>query len=284
MDIYIRICIYIYKRNVYEDRLCKRLYVMEPKRRLVAAVVDLCVFFIVSLSSTVALSSDPRVLWVCAPVLLSSTVLNKSICTSRSSTVLTRFKIAKVVSAVLATVVVNVAQSRAVPHELVRACLAVNILEASAVHLVTRKLYAVPALVCSAVLVSRLWWMRDGARIESVANGRFPFPLPHSWILSYTLWNVAFVYDVGFSLSFGLILVSAYVSAVWIQGSSGMWLSARTYSLLVNQWLRGTQPLWIYVPNGESIVTDKEGDNTSRDRYVGLALSVVSLCSLGLST
>ena len=85
----------------------------------------------------------------------------------------------------------------------------------------------------------------------------FIFSLSPAWIALYTTWNAAFCYGAGFAWSFRLIGITHLVVAC-VLGDWNTWLGARTYSLVLNQVLRGARVTRIYTP-GESFVTKAEG-------------------------
>ena len=83
---------------------------------------------------------------------------------------------------------------------------------------------------------------------------------------------------VGFAWSFVLILITPLLVSA---GNPTIWLGARTYSLVLNQALRGMRALWIYEP-GMSFVTKKENapSTDQRIRVVWGVVNVAVVCFL----
>ena len=100
-------------------------------------------------------------------------------------------------------------------------------------------------------------------------TGMFHFALAWGWILMYTSWNAAFAYGVGFAWSFRLVLLIPVLVALYFDQedaavASTAWLGARTYSLGLNQALRGAQFTYVFKP-GASFVTKPENAPTTND-------------------
>lgn len=243
-----------------------------------AMFVDVLVFFVTSFFMTFVVVGDFRWLWILAP-LASIRIWQMRGWKSKTSGILTGFKLLKIVSSAIAVVLVNYGQTNKVPDFAVNLCLGINILEAVLTDLQVQGKYGIPNAMSGLLLVSNLWNHEAGQQ-TMVKNGYFLFTLSKSWVIGYTLWNGAFVHGVGLSLSFGLILFTPYVVAFWILNMPNVWLSARTYSLVVNQGLRGGQLFWIFVPNGKSAVTDLEGDNTTRNQRVRLIWGTFNLVAI----
>jgi hypothetical protein len=72
-------------------------------------------------------------------------------------------------------------------------------------------------------------------------------------------------------------LITPYILSYWVLSNPETWLLARTYSLVVNQGLRGSQMFWIFVPDGNSVITDAEGDNASGNQRVRLLWGLANL-------
>jgi hypothetical protein len=105
-------------------------------------------------------------------------------------------------------------------------------------------------------------------------DGVFIAPLSKQWVFVYTTWNAAFCYGVGFAWSFCLILVTPLAVSATL-GLPNAWLGARTYSLVLNQVLRGSRALWIFVP-GASYITKAE-NTPSTNQHVRMAAGVTNL-------
>lgn len=238
------------------------------------AFLDVFAFFVISFSVTLVVARRFWWLWLVAPM-LSVRIWLKAGWESKTSAALTAFKTMKIMSSIAALLLVNYGQISRVSDYAISLCLGINMFEAVLTDLSIQGKYAVPNAISGLLLILRLFGHEAG---QQIAHGDlFRFSLSESWVIGYSLWNAAFVYGVGLSLSFGLILFVSYISAFWIMGMPDLWLSLRTYSLAINQGLRGSQLIWIFVPDGKSVITDMEGDNITRNQQFRLFWGAINL-------
>lgn len=156
---------------------------------------------------------------------------------------------------------------------IIASVLGINILEAVITDFLTDIKYGWPNATCELLLICILPKQKQ----ELQFNNIFLFHLNNIWVIIYTLWNAVFVYGVGFSLSFCLILLTPLIVCL-ILNQPNAWLGARTYSLILNQILRGSELLYIYKP-GKSYITKIEG-LVSTNQTIRLLLGSVNLVLL----
>ena len=78
------------------------------------------------------------------------------------------------------------------------------------------------------------------------------FPLSHSYIFLYNMWNGAFTYSSQFSMSTRMILIVPCIITYIL--SIEVWLAARCLSLMLNMILRATETSDFYIP-GKTCIT-----------------------------
>lgn len=220
--------------------------------------IDTLCFYTVSTSLTWLLTVDSKWLWACFPVAVFG-VYQVSQTQKRTESSLDTFKALKIVSSVGALFVVNLAQMNwTFGAWTIAVILGVNMLEAAGTELYLSRWHGIPNALCGFLLVLMLF--SEASRMAPMApnpQGRFAFPLSTHFVLGYTLWNLNFCYGVGFAWSFRLILLSPLLVSYVVLGQPYTWLGARTYSLVLNQALRGSSAGWMFVP-GKSYVTKLE--------------------------
>ena len=133
--------------------------------------------------------------------------------------------------------------------------------------------------VLQAVLADALKddWMDRAISVPNVIAGcllaydakRVPSP---EWIFNYTIWNVAFVYGMGFSALYVFVLFVPLPFAM-----RDAWLPARAYSLFVVACLRWFKATRVFTP-GESFLC-KIQDTDDPDRRTRFVLGCVSFLS-----
>jgi hypothetical protein len=230
---------------------------------------DTLAFFAVTISLTLAMTSSGWVVWGLAPVFLLAVARGYQKPTKPSA--VDTFKTVKIASAIGAVFVVNASQlGLSVAKETVAAMLAVNMLQAVITDL-AQGAAGWPNAVAGLVLVLLL-----PGELHKVSGqgGVFIAPLSMPWVFVYTTWNATFCYGVGFAWSFCLILATPLAVSATL-GLPNAWLGARTYSLVLNQVLRGSRALWIFVP-GASYITKAE-NAPSTNQLVRVAAGVVNL-------
>lgn len=177
------------------------------------------------------------------------------------------FKVAKVVSALIAVGVVNCAQlGYPVSPSLVGLVLSLNMAEAVlADAMLGGNVNALAGLGLVLLLIHSLAgsattaWESTSEHGAGSTVGVFRFPLSTGWVAMYTSWNGAFVHGAGFAWNFRLVLLVPLVVAHVTMSDPAAWLGARTYSLLLAQALRGARAGRLFTP-GHSFVTKAEGE------------------------
>jgi hypothetical protein len=225
-------------------------------RELAQAAADTAAFFAVSVAATLAMTADARLLWAAGPLGLGALAARYG----EGASPLGAFKAAKALSSLAALLLVNAMQlGWRPPAHVVAAVLGVNMLEAAATDLAMGWRHGWPNALCGLLLVGVL-----GGR-EPVPAAVVLFPLTPAWVALYTSWDSAFAAGVGFSWSFCLVQFTP-IAVSALLGRPHAWLGARTYSLVLNQALRGSRAMWIYEP-GRSYITKPEGAPSVDQRY-----------------
>jgi hypothetical protein len=240
---------------------------------------DFAAFLLISIPVTLLLTIEARGLFIILPIIIFKMWLaaEKAGTTAVKASALDVFKVLKIFSSLCALVIVNASQNGyQTSIHVVAAILGINMLEACVTDVMISRTYGWPNALCGLVLVITLFI--EAARFpigEAYPNpdGVFLYPLKLGWVLGYTSWNANFVYGVGFAWSFWLILITPLVVASLVNPYS--WLGARTYSLVLNQVLRGANACWLFNP-GKSFVTKEEGA-PSGNNYVRFCVSVLNL-------
>ena len=216
-----------------------------------AALRDTALFFLLTVPLTLYMTANPQGLWRVLPFALFA--LACGYVPAKSSSQVDVFKAAKVVSSLLAVVVVNSSQlGLGSSHAVVVTVLGVNMLEAALTDL---SVSGLPNALCGALLV--LFLANQPLSFHNEQGPVFLVPLTWPWVFLYTTWNGAFCYGVGFAWSFRLVLVTPLLVTM-LMDEPHAWLGARTYSLVLVQALRGSQFTHMFTP-GRSYVTKAEG-------------------------
>ena len=216
-----------------------------------AALRDTALFFLLTVPLTAYMTMDPLGVWRVLPFALLA--LARGYTPAKTSSQVDVFKALKVVSSLLAVVVVNLSQlGLGSSHAVVVTVLGVNMLEAALTDL---SVSGLPNALCGALLVASL--ANQPLSFLKEQGHMFLVPLTWPWVALYTTWNGAFCYGVGFAWSFRLILVAPLLVTLMLDEPEA-WLGARTYSLVLVQVLRGSQFTWIFTP-GQSYITKPEG-------------------------
>ena len=230
--------------------------------------MDILLFGMMTIVPTFIMTLKPKVLWIILPLLLL--FLIKKPISSVSGGDLTFFKGIKILSSCLALVCVNLLQLRyeIFSYEFILVLLSINIFEAVLTD--CNNLIGIPNGISGFILILLI---PRGLEINIIQEC-FLFPLEMPWILLYTSWNAAFVYGVGLSRSFNLILIVPLIVSYLLK-TPHSWLGARSYSLVLNQFYRGLEFPWIYKP-GLSYLTKKE-NTVSTNRNLRLIWGSLNL-------
>lgn len=251
---------------LHTPSVCRIKDVCCPKRHTnthtnsISMILDLIKFFAVSIPTTLVLTQHRPVLWIVAPLFVTKFLWNHIVkvvgdASDTPSSALSLFKLVKIISSCVALSVVYYGQETSVSLGTIKLVLSVNMFEAVLTDLQIKGRYGIFNSIAGIFLIAKLW----DAQLEPIKPmGVFLFPIDAQWVIGYTLWNGAFVYGVGFAWSFVLVLMTPLVVSFSILEMPASWLGARTYSLVLNQALRGTQAYDIFVPDGNSFVTKKE--------------------------
>ena len=251
-------------------------------------IIDVIILLSISFSMTFLFIKNYIYFWFL--FLIVSIKIYKTGYTSKTSRIFSLFKAIKVVSLVISIIIVNYGQNNKVSDNIIKFCLGLNILEAVLLDcLLTatlqvdcfvetdslsyiQSIVGIPNAISGLLLILKLC----NELIEhKTIDGYFSFQLSSSWIIGYSLWNLAFVYNF-LSLSFGLILMVPYILSFHILCTPDIWLSARAYSLVINQSFRGLQYPYIFIPDGKSIITDPEGI-IIRNQKIRFILGILNL-------
>jgi len=239
-----------------------------------AALRDTALFFVLTVPLTATMTMDPRGVWRVLPCALFA--LARGYTPAKTSSQVDVFKALKVVSSLLAVVVVNASQlGLGSSHAVVVTVLGVNMLEAALTDL---SVSGLPSALCGVLLV--LFLPNQPLSFLKEQGHMFLVPLTWPWVALYTTWNGAFCYGVGFAWSFRLILMTPLLVTMMLDEPEA-WLGARTYSLVLVQVLRGSQFTHIFTP-GRSYVTKAEGapstDQAWRAAWGFANLTAVAAC------
>lgn len=153
--------------------------------------------------------------------------------------------------------------------------LAVNIGEAVLSEVQMNGLKGVANAIVGLSLIVMLPWNHLPLQHEM---SKMMFPLSPAWILLYTLWNASFSYIQNYSHSTRVCLLVPIGVCLMMDGV-GYWLTARTFSLVLNMALRVTQYTRLFTP-GQSFLT-KAKDDPPHSTNLG---SCMGLLNLGLLT
>lgn len=211
--------------------------------------MDTLVFYVTSVGLTLTLTVYPLFSWLCAPFV--ALLLLKRYKPPARGSANSVFKLVKFVSSIVALLIVNALQwGYDVDPGYVEIILQINMAEAIIVDVM--RVHGVPNALVGILLSVSCHPMI----VLPTKDGVFLSSLSMEWIFFYTVWNAIFVYGSDFSWSFQLILVTPLIVCVILQ-THHAWLGARTYSLVVNQILRGIQALWMFEP-GRTYITHTE--------------------------
>jgi hypothetical protein len=237
-------------------------------------------FYAISIPLTYMLTLHPVLSWILMPVVLLRIVTlyaPRFPLLFRTASALHIFKCFKICSSVAALFVVNLAQfGQESSIHAIALILGLNMLEACVTDLVIATRFGWPNALGGVVLVIALFvdaWKHPSGEVFSSPDGIFLFPLKLGWVVCYSIWNANFAFGVGFAWSFSLSLISP-LAVSYLLGLSS-WLGARTYSLVLNQALRGSNACWLFCP-GKSFVTKKDGDPPG-DEIVRWCMGIINI-------